>query len=123
MDYWGGPKGMLAPPPLKLLGGPGPPSSYAYVRDRNLSIHEVDSTACSLQSFISTAPCPDITEFVKYVVNYYSKGSVIRPPVEHSRVQCINGLYNSWVKNITFITSWRCLAHYMYIHQTKGPLK
>ena len=30
----GGPKGMLAPPPLKLLGGgpgpPGPPSSYAY---------------------------------------------------------------------------------------------
>ena len=33
MDYWGGPKGMLAPP-LKLLGGlapPGPPSSYAYV--------------------------------------------------------------------------------------------
>ena len=29
----GGPKGMLAPPPLKLLGGPGPPpwppSSYA----------------------------------------------------------------------------------------------
>ena len=26
----GGPKGMLAPP-LKLLGGPGPPSSYAYV--------------------------------------------------------------------------------------------
>ena len=25
----GGPKGMLAPP-LKLLGGPGPPSSYAY---------------------------------------------------------------------------------------------
>ena len=30
----GGPKGMLAPP-LKLLGGPGPPgppSSYAYVR-------------------------------------------------------------------------------------------
>ena len=35
MDYWGGgggggAKGMLAPP-LKLLGGPGPPSSYAYV--------------------------------------------------------------------------------------------
>ena len=35
MDYWGGPKGMLAPP-LKLLGGgglapPGPHSSYAYV--------------------------------------------------------------------------------------------
>ena len=34
MDYWGGAKGMLAPP-LKLLGGggagpPGPPSSYAY---------------------------------------------------------------------------------------------
>ena len=33
-DGWiigGGPKGMLAPP-LKLLGGgPGPPSSYAYV--------------------------------------------------------------------------------------------
>ena len=33
VDYWGGPKGMLAPP-LKLLGGglapPGPPSSYAY---------------------------------------------------------------------------------------------
>ena len=26
----GGPKGMLAPP-LNLLGGPGPPSSYAYV--------------------------------------------------------------------------------------------
>ena len=29
MDYWGGPKGMLAPPPPppppKLLGGPGPP--------------------------------------------------------------------------------------------------
>ena len=25
----GGPKGMLAPP-LKLLGGPGPPFSYAY---------------------------------------------------------------------------------------------
>ena len=25
----GGPKGMLVPP-LKLLGGPGPPSSYAY---------------------------------------------------------------------------------------------
>ena len=24
MDYWGGAKGML-PPPLKLLGGPGPP--------------------------------------------------------------------------------------------------
>ena len=30
MDYLGGgAKGMLAPP-LKLLGGPGPPSSYAY---------------------------------------------------------------------------------------------
>ena len=37
MDYWGGPKGMLAPPP-KLLGGGGggagphcpPASSYAY---------------------------------------------------------------------------------------------
>ena len=35
VDYWGGPKGMLAPP-LKLLGGgagppcPPPPSSYAY---------------------------------------------------------------------------------------------
>ena len=55
MDYWGGgwgggggAKGMLAPsqgggkgyvgPPLKLLGGPGPPctpSSYAYVNILN----------------------------------------------------------------------------------------
>ena len=33
----GGPKGMLAPP-LKLLGGgPGPPSSYAYVESTVLS--------------------------------------------------------------------------------------
>ena len=31
----GGPKGMLAPP-LKLLGGPGPPSSYAYVRNAKM---------------------------------------------------------------------------------------
>ena len=27
----GGPKGMLPPPPLsQIIGGPGPPSSYAY---------------------------------------------------------------------------------------------
>ena len=36
----GGPKGMLAPP-LKLLGGPGPPgppSSYAYAIDNLLFV-------------------------------------------------------------------------------------
>ena len=39
MDYWGGgPKGMLAPP-LKLLGGPGPPSSYAYEYGLNAGIN------------------------------------------------------------------------------------
>ena len=32
MDYWGGPKGMLAPP-LKLLGGgPGPPWPPLFLR-------------------------------------------------------------------------------------------
>ena len=31
MDYWGGPKGMLAPPP-KLLGGPGPPWTPLFLR-------------------------------------------------------------------------------------------
>ena len=37
----GGPKGMLAPPPLKLLGGgggAGPPGPYAYVRYFNFTI-------------------------------------------------------------------------------------
>ena len=33
----GGPKGMLAPP-LKLLGGPGPPSSYAYALSVTLRV-------------------------------------------------------------------------------------
>ena len=46
MDYWGGggggggggAKGMLAPP-LKLLGGPAPPSSYAYVNSDIFKIY------------------------------------------------------------------------------------
>ena len=37
MDYWGGgggggAKGMLAPPPLELLGGPGPPWPPLFLR-------------------------------------------------------------------------------------------
>ena len=37
----GGPKGMLAPP-LKLLGGPGPPFSYAYVVENEvLHLHKI----------------------------------------------------------------------------------
>ena len=47
----GGPKGMLAPPPppLKLLGGPGPPgppSSYAYafsLRNQFLTARDIES--------------------------------------------------------------------------------
>ena len=47
----GGPKGMLAPP-LKLLGGPGPPSSCAYV-----SFVFVKSCDCFSLSVHSAEPC------------------------------------------------------------------
>ena len=49
---FGGPKGMLAPPP-KLLGGPGPPwppSSYAYVSGSNT---DGSFTAVVSKSFLS----------------------------------------------------------------------
>ena len=46
----GGPKGMLAPPPLKLLGGgPGPPSSYAYES-------HVHVLSCSRESQMGKVP-------------------------------------------------------------------
>ena len=42
----GGPKGMLAPPPSQIIGGPGPPSSYAYdeYMFNKASFHKVKPT-------------------------------------------------------------------------------
>ena len=94
MDYWGGPKGMLAPPPKllgakgyvgpppKLLGGLaplGPPtSSYAYVivklgpltqRSFSLNHHSIKYILPSLStSFCFLRGLLDVSHFLAYTI-------------------------------------------------------